>query len=284
MKFLKPNLVSGEILNLLDEATKKVIIVSPYCKFDKWYRLTKKIKDLKSRNVEVEFYIREGEQESYDQIINIGITPICIPNLHSKMYLNEKYGIVTSMNLLLSSEINSIEIGYKTETKEELNELLDFYSTYLNKAAKSPEAEIKENTIHWLQKLEEKLSERFKKVKIFENERNVVIKTSSNTYDIFIWSHKGINKLRISGILSGKEYEYIKFSGNNIQIKDMKLEFIEGGKYYDSVWGTFEIELKSFTMKQLKSTDSKIIIAPIIDFISKIEEIKDYCYQKRNEL
>ena len=46
MIFLKPNNVSGEIMNLLDEANDKVIIVSPYCKFEKWFKLKNKIKDL----------------------------------------------------------------------------------------------------------------------------------------------------------------------------------------------------------------------------------------------
>lgn len=55
-----------------------------------------------------------------------------IPHLHSKLYLNEKYGIVTSMNLLLSSEINSLEIGYATENWKEYNELLGFYQRYIS--------------------------------------------------------------------------------------------------------------------------------------------------------
>ena len=55
-----------------------------------------------------------------------------IPHLHSKFYLNEKYGIVTSMNLLLSSEINSLEIGYVTETWMEYNDLSGFYYRYIH--------------------------------------------------------------------------------------------------------------------------------------------------------
>jgi hypothetical protein len=55
-----------------------------------------------------------------------------IPHLHSKFYLNERHGIVTSMNLLLSSEINSLEIGYATETQTEYNDLLHFYHRYIH--------------------------------------------------------------------------------------------------------------------------------------------------------
>ncbi len=156
MIFLKPNSVSGEIMNLLDEANEKVIIVSPYCKFDKWYKLINKIKDLKSRGIEIEFYIRDNEPKSYEQVTAIGIKPICIPNLHSKLYLNEKYCIVTSMNLLLSSEINSLEIGYKTKSEQEYNELTDFYSTYLNKSIKNSNIDL-----DWIESLNSKLLEKF---------------------------------------------------------------------------------------------------------------------------
>jgi hypothetical protein len=46
--------------------------------------------------------------------------------------VKERYGIVTSMNLLLSSEINSLEIGYATETWTEYNDLLRFYHRYIH--------------------------------------------------------------------------------------------------------------------------------------------------------
>jgi len=116
MQFLKPNSISGEIMNLFDEAQEKVVIVSPYCKFDKWYKLVKKIDSLKHRNVTIEVYIREGEKEANEQVLQVGLQPIPIANLHAKLYFNEKRAIITSMNLLLSSEINSIDVGYITET------------------------------------------------------------------------------------------------------------------------------------------------------------------------
>ena len=58
-----------------------------------------------------------------------------IPHLHSKLYMNEKSGIVTSMNCLLSSEINSLEIGYSTETPQEYKELLHYYQRYIRDSA-----------------------------------------------------------------------------------------------------------------------------------------------------
>ena len=277
MIFLKPNSVSGEIMNLLDEANEKVIIVSPYCKFDKWYKLINKIKDLKSRGIEIEFYIRDNEPESYEQVTAIGIKPICIPNLHSKLYLNEKYCIVTSMNLLLSSEINSLELGYKTESKQEYNELTDFYSTYLNKNIKNSNIDL-----DWIESLNSKLLEKFSRIRIFENEGSLQIKTSSNNYDIFIWNNNNTNKLRISGIVSGKEFEYVKSIEKSILLQDLIIELINGKNgYYDSIWATLEINLKTIDINNVQFSESEKIVNSIIDFISKVEEIKDYCYKNR---
>ena len=64
MKLIKPSQISGEILTLFEEADEKVIIVSPYCKIGKWYKLLAKLKSLIERNIEIEFYVREGEFET----------------------------------------------------------------------------------------------------------------------------------------------------------------------------------------------------------------------------
>lgn len=279
MIFLKPNSVSGEIMNLLDEANEKVIIVSPYCKFDKWFRLTNKIKDLIARDIEIEFYIRDNEPESFDQVKALGIKPICIPNLHSKLYLNEKCGIVTSMNLLLSSEINSLELGYKTETPQEYAELVDFYNTYLNKNLKPIN-----DGIEWREILVNLLIEKFERIRIFDNEGELQIKTFSNNYNIFIWNNNSQNKLRMSGIISGSEYEYAKSIEENIQSEDLVFEIIEGNNgYYSSIWATLNLNLKSKSINNVYSLESKNIINSIVNFVSKVEEIKDQCYKKRKK-
>ena len=100
MQLLQPAALSGEILTLLDEADHKLIIVSPYVKIDKWFKLKKKLESVIQRNIEIEFYIREDKNnyESFQQVKSIGLEPIGIPDLHAKLYMNEKNAIVTSLN------------------------------------------------------------------------------------------------------------------------------------------------------------------------------------------
>ena len=68
MKLIKPSQISGEILTLFEEADERVIIVSPYCKISKWYKLLSKLKSLIERNIKIEFYVREGEFETIQEI------------------------------------------------------------------------------------------------------------------------------------------------------------------------------------------------------------------------
>jgi len=134
MKLIKPSEISARILTLLDESDERVIIVSPYMKISKWYKLMNKVNSLISRGIHLEIYIRDDPENTttYRDLDRLALEYIKIPHLHSKLYLNEKYGIVTSMNLLLSSEINSLEIGYATETWKEYNDLLGFYHRYIH--------------------------------------------------------------------------------------------------------------------------------------------------------
>lgn len=135
MEFIKPPQIASQIMTLMDEADKKVIIISPYYKIEKWYKLQRHIQSLKDRKVAIEVYVREGQDniESIREAESLGIAPILIPNLHCKLYINEKYGIISSMNLHSSSDINSLDIGYKTQTQEEYDEIIDFYNRYILK-------------------------------------------------------------------------------------------------------------------------------------------------------
>ncbi len=101
------------------------------------------------------------------------------------------------------------------------------------------------------------------------------IKTSSNNYDIFIWNNNNTNKLRISGIVSGKEFEYLKSIEKSILLQDLIIELINGKNgYYNSIWATLEINLKAININNVQFLKSEKIVNSIVDFISKVEEIK----------
>jgi len=273
MELIKPSEVSSKILTLLDESDEKVIIVSPYCKFSKWYKLTRKIKELKNRNISIEFYIRDGSDNinSRKEVEKINIDPILIKDLHCKIYLNEKYGIVSSMNLLLSSEINSLEIAYKTETDVEYNELLNFHTRYisLNKVNSKEHNTVKiPNGMDWKDFVCYEIGDQSGRNayhKFYRGEIN--IKTSINNYYIGIFNN-GEDFLQISGILSYKELEYAKGFHQRLEEESGSIiEFEEGeDNHYSFIFGIMP-KLKSNRIYNIDSSELDDIASYIINFI-----------------
>lgn len=64
MKLIKPSEISARILTMLDESDERVIFVSPYMKIAKWYKLTNKLNELKSRRILLEIYVRDDPDNS----------------------------------------------------------------------------------------------------------------------------------------------------------------------------------------------------------------------------
>lgn len=133
MKFINPSEISGKILTLIEESDEKVIIVSPYMYISSWTRLKNRLLDLQKRGVALEIYVRDESTNwrTYSDLDSLGLKYSKIPNLHAKIYLNEKSGIATSLNLLHSSEKKSIEIGFQSESYEDYEKLMGFYRRYI---------------------------------------------------------------------------------------------------------------------------------------------------------
>ncbi len=192
MKLINPSEISARILTLLDESDERVIIVSPYIKISKWYKFVNKVKELKTRRILTEIYVRDDPDNTatYRDLDQLALQYKKIPHLHCKLYLNEKYGIVTSMNLLLSSEINSLEIGYATETWTEYNDLLRFYHRYIHigepvhcdTIAGQQAADLKEI----MHSIREELKRTAKNAWPWLAENTMHISTGSNNYSVSI--------------------------------------------------------------------------------------------------
>lgn len=267
-------------MNLIEEANSKVILVCPYYRISKWYKLLNTLNDLKRRNVDVEFYVRENEHDSIGEVERAGFTPMCIPNLHTKLYLNERYGIVSSMNLLLSSENNSLEIAMRTETKEEYDELYQYYVRYLKDvgdnsqpitAAPAPTSARKS---FWMERLSKRINDLARQESYIEKADNKLLIKASNRYEAFIWSVGKASRLRISGVLSSREYQYARSNMGIFQSSRMTIELQEGRNgHYDLIWGTMG-DFRSQSMNELLEEEEEVVIDAIAKFIAGIESFK----------
>lgn len=286
MILLKPSQISGEIMTLIEEADNKLIIVSPYCKFSDWNKFLNTIKYLKRKKTLVEFYVRENESKSILEIQEIGFNPIQVPNLHTKLYINEKYAIVSSMNLLTYSDMNSLDIAYKTESKSEYDELIEYYNRYLNihshneKKNNSNEQQIIKNG-EWIEYLGKLLDNKLNAQCKIELEDNILKLNCKNLYESYIYSSNGINYLNINGVISSKQYEILNQNIDSFEKKSgLNIELIKGySNKYDKVHHFSKINLKSSNYNFLYKEDYKNIIEIIKNFIFNLNEFKGNYYK-----
>ncbi len=292
MKLIKPSQISGEIMTLIQEADSKLVIVSPYYKIDKWKKLLNAIKFPIDKKIDIEFYVREGEIQSINQVKNIDFEPIEINRLHTKLYFNENYAIVSSMNLLESSDRESLDIAYKTETKEEYNELIDYYKRYIKnnvskiKAHKSIKSKIKYsvNQGNWVSFIESELNENLGKRFYSKFNNTSLILNGPNIYYAHISNDFGKNKLNICGIVSNKEYCELLKSPSVIHKKEsLKIHYEKNGVFSfqeNAIWYHSEINLKSNFVQYLYKEDYDDVIDIITDFIIGLQNFKDDLYYK----
>lgn len=279
MQLIKPSEVSGRIMTLIEESERSLVLVSPYVKIGKWYKLKNKINDAQNKNLSIEFYIRKDNENelSKNEVLSLGIIPIEIPNLHSKLYFNEKQAIITSMNLLTSSDINSLEIGYSTETKKEYDEIIDYYKRYIF-VHKNITSTINNNSEanHWLDLIYDSLESTTKKLYIGLDDSEVKIDTGTNNYKVFLWNKKSMSYLRICGILSKKEFEIISNEIPAIEKNiGMKIDMQAGGKgYYDLIWGTSKDGFKSQNINEASKNEYSTISQLVYSFVTMIDKKK----------
>lgn len=140
MKFIPIMEISSQIMTLIEDAEKELIIVSPYVNIKNWDKLKRCLNNAIERKVAVTFYVRENVNQDLEPLRQLNVKLVLIKDLHAKIYLNDTYGIVSSQNLILYSDINSIDFAYSTETEEERYQLVKLINKYLSKTKTVPQS------------------------------------------------------------------------------------------------------------------------------------------------
>lgn len=283
MELIKPSEISAKILTLLEESNERVILVSPYMKISKWYKFINKINELISRKVTLEIYVRNDPDNTttFRDLDQLNLRYKKIPHLHSKFYMNEKYGIVSSMNLLLSSEINSLEIGYATETWTEHNELLDFYHRYIHigKAiyyetiANQPVADMEMLMLN----IRRELLRTVKSSWLWHTENVLHINTGRNNYNVSIDD----NSLRIS--VCKRPQSGVKMTSfQPLALTKEKVENLTSMKIHAGLCplpgslqlsGQAQRTLKSASINAVLEAEAGYIVESVTNFIKAAEEL-----------
>ncbi len=129
--FLDTQSISREVLQIIKDAKRKLILVSPYFQTSELFRERIRTKSERSTLTELTIIygkesLRPSEIEWMEEIKNLIV--LDKKNLHAKCYLNESRAVICSMNLYEYSQQNNIEMGIlitKKEDPEAFRSLMD---------------------------------------------------------------------------------------------------------------------------------------------------------------
>lgn len=112
MKVIGTTKISYEIEQILDTSNDYLVLVSPYLKLNQ--RLKVRLADAFKKVDDVFLLYRENELK-YQELNWLksfsNVKMFAIKNLHAKIYLNQEYALISSMNLYEYSQINNHEIA-----------------------------------------------------------------------------------------------------------------------------------------------------------------------------
>ncbi|MBN2157723.1 MAG: phosphatidylserine/phosphatidylglycerophosphate/cardiolipin synthase family protein [Candidatus Lokiarchaeota archaeon] len=125
VEFLPMEAACGEIVKVIIDARKFIIIISPFLDFpEKIYSHLKYAS--KERGILVEIYYRKKKatiQEAKRVAEELKYVNLyCVANLHSKCYYNENKMVVSSLNLLKSSWKKNWEMGFLIEPETSIKD------------------------------------------------------------------------------------------------------------------------------------------------------------------
>lgn len=111
-EFLNKKKLLEWIPKLIETAEKELIIISPYIQISE--KIFNMLKAAEKKGIEITLIYKEGElsvkeRRKFDQMENLNL--LYHANLHSKVVYNEKYLLVTSMNLYEFSQKHNREMG-----------------------------------------------------------------------------------------------------------------------------------------------------------------------------
>ena len=99
-KFITTNGISYHLEQLIQQTEDKLILISPYLQFSS--KIKEEIQNLNLLKRDIRIIYRENKLSIDDNKwlqSQYGIRSSLCENLHAKCYINEKQGIITSMNL-----------------------------------------------------------------------------------------------------------------------------------------------------------------------------------------
>ncbi len=121
MRMLSANKVPPAFEELVEHASQRIVIVTPY--FEPWSHLTATLYQKLERKIPMFILLRGGEDRAKREVSvrpfkQRGAQVLFLDRLHAKIYLSEHQALLTSMNLLGASR-DSWEVGTLFDAAED---------------------------------------------------------------------------------------------------------------------------------------------------------------------
>jgi phosphatidylserine/phosphatidylglycerophosphate/cardiolipin synthase-like enzyme len=120
--------IAPAIIDMIKDSRQFVDLITPYIQLPG--HLSSAIKDARKRRVRVRLFFRMDMQVKYtemlESLMQLGVEVLAVDKLHAKIYRNENYAIVTSMNLYQYSTENSEEVAIVSDAGSYLRGLEDY--------------------------------------------------------------------------------------------------------------------------------------------------------------
>ena len=122
----------SRLLSLIRDARERVTLISPYVTLGgPGDRVGRAVREALGRKVRVSIVVRQDEQtplkdawlEAMRPHVEAGLQLHSVPGLHAKLYRSESSVLITSLNLLGSSFLNTIEVGLWSQDVQALREV-----------------------------------------------------------------------------------------------------------------------------------------------------------------
>ena len=130
VRFIFDAQILDSIEDVIKRAQQQIVIVSPYNDFPLPGRMRSALeKAAADKDISIQIVCRKEEEQKQrkylDWLIGLGAEVYLVERLHAKIYSNESFGIITSMNLRETSMLNSREIGVRLTTLSEVRQYVD---------------------------------------------------------------------------------------------------------------------------------------------------------------
>ena len=127
-KFLTTRGTTSQIEDIINNAKKRLVLISPYVKIPG--TLFQSLKDADSRKVKITLVYgkKELDPDVISQLRQLDNLSLCfLENLHAKCFFNEECMVITSLNLYEFSEQNNREMGILVSVAEDKDVFEDAY-------------------------------------------------------------------------------------------------------------------------------------------------------------